>query len=129
VNPPGASEPGRRGTILLLEDEPPLQRVMRRILERAGYRVHAISRIGDLAALDGELDQVDLVIADLVVADGSGAECARTLAARFPRVRCLLTSGFSPGEGSAADLGDTPFLQKPFTAEELLAAVTKLQVG
>ena len=113
-------------TILLVEDEPAILKVAARILEAEGYRVLQAScaRIAlDLA--ERHDSEIALLITDVVMPDMNGADLARTLGERFPHVRLLYMSGYTPDviapRGVQAD--GAHFLKKPFTKSDLSTKV------
>lgn len=89
------SAPGRgEGTILLVEDDAVLRKLTREILEFSGYRVlESAGGREAFCAIERENGKVDLVLTDLVMPGMSGDEFADLLAARYPDVRVLYTSG------------------------------------
>jgi PAS domain S-box-containing protein len=112
--------------VLVVEDEPAVRRVVRRILERADYGV--VEAANGLEALE-RLEQggpFDLVVSDLVMPEMGGLELARRLRDRPGRARMLVMSGYSEEEHAQGvrDLG-VWFLKKPFTADRLLDAVRR----
>ena len=123
----------RRGTesILLVEDEEPVRRLVERVLTRAGYRVlTAASGLEALRLLAQPGLQVDLVLTDLLMPGGvSGQELGRQLGERYAELRILYMSGYTGGSG-AGDVPDrfrlpagTRLLPKPFTPATLLESV------
>ena len=116
---------GRRsGRILLVEDEPGLRDIARRVLARAGFEVTAAAG-PDEAILEAEstTEPFDLLLSDVVMPGMRGPELAIRLRSRQPGLRVLLASGYAEEivEGGRDD--SQPFLAKPFSAESLLAAV------
>lgn len=105
--------------ILLVEDEPALRSLMARTLRQAGHTVHeAESAAVALAASSPP----DLLITDLQLRGLAGDELAQSLCARWPGLRVLKISGQPPvGTGP-----DENFLQKPFSANNLVLVVRKL---
>lgn len=113
-----------RGTVLLVEDEDGLRKVMRDLLEREGFRV--------AEAPDGvqALDQVDRVAPDIVVLDLNlpGLDGytvlqqlrSRPATARLPVV-VLTAKGDEENEVRVFELGADDFLTKPFRAKALAA--------
>jgi CheY-like chemotaxis protein len=120
-NPPpivrGAGE-----TILLVEDDADVRRVMRERLKALGYRVETAS---DPAAARAVLDTgrpVDLILTDIVMPGGvSGLDFARTLRAEDPARRIVVTSGFAGGPVPAEI--EFAFLRKPHSLAELATSV------
>ena len=119
--PPGPGE-----TVLAVEDNPRLRRLVMRQLAELGYR--AIGADGAAAALTIlERQKIDVLFTDIVMPgplDGIGL--AKLTLKRWPWVKIVLNSGF-PG----ADLGDqlgercnaVNFLAKPYRIEELAQAL------
>ncbi len=116
----------RISTILVAEDEQGVRSFVEMALTRAGHRVIA-SASGTEAVAMGSHDDcpIDLLISDVVMPGLSGPEAAEQLRQTHPGMRTLFLSGYS----SHASLPDrvsmdpAAFLQKPFTAEALLAKV------
>ena len=114
-------------TILLVDDEPPVRRVTERVLTRWGYQVlTAASGAEALALAEHHRGRIDLLISDLSMPEMNGHELAVALRARRPEISVLFLSGQSPGSASATPGSDEPFLQKPFTVEELTAKVREV---
>lgn len=117
------------GVILLVEDEDAVRAVGSRVLARAGYTV--IEAHGGDTALrliaDGKA-QVDLVVTDMVMPGMSGFELVGHLRERQPGLRVLYVSGYSRDaiDHKVAFDSQNGFLEKPFTADRLTAAVSRL---
>jgi PAS domain S-box-containing protein len=123
--PSPTASPGHE-TILLVEDEPAILRVARRMLERQGYLVLAASTPREALRLAAErAGQVHLLLTDAVMPEMNGHDLATRLLAAHPGLKLLFMSGYSanviPHQGVQAD--SLNFIQKPFLAEELTAAV------
>ena len=121
------SVPGGAETILLVEDETPVRRLARSVLERLGYRVIEAESGVDAIILWPELrNSVDLVLTDMVMPGGmTGLDLARRLRADKPGVRIIYTSGYSVDIiGKDFELEDgMNFLQKPFGPRKLAQTV------
>ncbi|MBL8727764.1 MAG: PAS domain-containing protein [Planctomycetes bacterium] len=114
------------GTVLLVEDEPPLLSLAKRILEQHGYSVLATASAQIALALAARDDtRIDLLVTDLVMPELSGKELAARILALRPDLKVLYLSGYfhefaaHPGARAAHET----FLAKPFTADELAAKV------
>ncbi len=117
-------------TILLVEDEPLLLDLARRTLEACGYQVHCAA---DLAEGRRHLDEfgasLDLLIADVLLPDGTGVELAEALRGVNPSTSVLLASGL-PQDVLAAQGVTLPagaeLLLKPYRPTQFLAIVAEL---
>ncbi|HEY8312402.1 MAG TPA: ATP-binding protein, partial [Gemmatimonadaceae bacterium] len=113
-------------TVLVVEDEEPLRRLTRRILESRGYTV--------LDAADGEEairllasapSRVDLVLTDVVMPGMSGRELVERLLPVYPWLRVLFMSGYTEDmmlQHRVSELG-IALVEKPFTRDDLALAV------
>jgi two-component system, cell cycle sensor histidine kinase and response regulator CckA len=117
------------GTVLLVEDEPALRAVTRRILERAGCTV--IEAPHGEAALEYAREHrggIDLLLTDVVMPGMSGRELASCLTREMPGIRVLYTSGYMDDaimrHGIEEDKVD--FLPKPFAPALLTERVRDL---
>ncbi|RZU51132.1 PAS domain S-box-containing protein [Krasilnikovia cinnamomea] len=115
------SGPGNGARVLVIEDDNTVRDVVVRILNRNGYRTTAV-RDAD-AALRMNLDDVDLLIADMVLLDRSGAAVAKEMHAQHPGLPVLFMTGHADPLVPSAGDETTRILYKPFTAAELLGNV------
>jgi len=113
------------GTVLLVEDEPAVRRLARRILERSGYRViEASDGVDALEVARRHRGPLDLLLSDVVMPRMSGGELARRLREERPGIAVLFVSGYPQARGHAASsLEDDAFLFKPFSGRVLLERV------
>ncbi len=114
-------------TILVVEDESGVRKLMSAALRKAGYSLLEASNGEEaLAVAEGHAGAIHLVISDVVMPGIGGAELAKRLAALRPELKMLFTSGYS--ETGLADLTgpETQFLQKPFTPATLAAKVREV---
>jgi CheY-like chemotaxis protein len=113
-------------SLLLIEDDDALRTYLVHLLEGHGY--HVIPAEGAEAALtvtEAEVQALDLVISDIVMAGMSGPEVVAELAQVRPGLPALYISG--GGESVVADEGAPgPMLQKPFSPTDLLAKVRQI---
>lgn len=115
------------GHLLVVEDEPRLARELRRFLCRQGAEVRlAQTRAEARKAL--EATQVDLVILDWMLPDGSGIEFVREIRQHGKSVPVLMLSARSEVEDKVEGLnaGADDYLPKPFSLDELLARLRSL---
>jgi two-component system, cell cycle sensor histidine kinase and response regulator CckA len=116
----------RPGTILVVEDQPEVRRVMARALSSEGHRVlEAGSGEDALEVATGLEGAPDLLLTDILLPGLKGTGVAWKLTARWPDLHVLFTSGFTRGEllEQKVELRNAGFLPKPFSPQELLEAV------
>jgi CheY-like chemotaxis protein len=111
-------------TILLVEDQAPLRRLTRRILEDHGYRVFDTGE-AEMALQVAEGSAFDLLLTDVVMPQMTGPELARDVRRHAPEVPVLFMSGFA-GHTALTDLAGAPLLSKPFTPSMLITKVRDL---
>src|SRR3954449_11232970 len=98
TNPGGpmsqASAPGKRPTVLVVDDEEDLRDIMRRMLERRGFTTLVA---GDskqaIAACREHPEEIDILLTDLGLPGVSGGELSRTAAQLRPGMRVVYISG------------------------------------
>ena len=125
---PGDAADTRR-TVLVLDDDESLRRMIRRILELYEYEVlEAGDAHGALKTLDEHEGPVHLLLCDLILPGLGGREAANNMLSRRPEARVLYMSGYSSPDSFRDDLegSGVAFLPKPFEVEDLIAAVEKV---
>ncbi len=107
--------------VLIVDDEPPIRKLLRMGLSTQGYRVLEASN-GKMA-LDMIAEKPDLIILDLGLPDVQGLDLLRTIRARNEQVPIVVLSsrGDEAAKVQALDLGADDYVTKPFGTEELLA--------
>jgi two-component system, cell cycle sensor histidine kinase and response regulator CckA len=116
-------------TILLVEDEEMVRKLVRETLERQGYRV--LEAPGPLEALkmsQGHRGKIDLMVTDVVMPKLSGRDLAEKLLRQRPGIRVLYISGYTDNAvvNSAMLHPDMAFLQKPFAPGVLARKVRQV---
>jgi CheY-like chemotaxis protein len=99
---------------------------LRRTLERLGYTVlDAANGPAALAFIEKNDVPIDAMLTDLMMPEMSGRELAERVKLRRPSVRILFMSGYTDDEVLRRQLVEEgqPFLQKPFTREQLVASI------
>ena len=124
------SQPGRKGTILLVEDQAAIRLLAEDVLSEDGHRILSASNgRAALALVDQHRDDdIDLLITDVVMPEMSGPELADQLTHSRPGLTVLYISGYSDHallHRGTIEQG-TDFLQKPFLPEMLKAKVAEL---
>lgn len=121
------SETGK--TILIIEDEAMICRLMERLLAKAGHEViTAASGTAGVEKFRARMDDISLVILDMSLPEMPGAEVMKILRTEKPGIKVLLSSGWQPSEVEAhfADKMPDGFLPKPFQTSSLLEKVENL---
>jgi CheY-like chemotaxis protein len=127
TTPSQTAEPeGGNEAVLVVEDEAAIRRAAKRVLEQSGYRVTTVAD-GEMAleTLETRGKEVDLVISDVVMPKMSGTELHQAMQNMGLNKKFILMSGYSARDVRANIRLDTdvPFLQKPWTPNELLTLV------
>jgi signal transduction histidine kinase len=107
-------------TILVVEDNPALRRMVVLQLTTLGYQVREAENAAAALAMLESREPVDLLFADVVMPGKlDGYDLARTVRDRWPSCRIVLTSGF-PGLNADRDATpDLPLLTKPYRRDDL----------
>jgi PAS domain S-box-containing protein len=113
-------------TVLLVEDEGGVRELVRKILERYGYRVLPARDAAEAIAIEeGHQGVIHVLLTDIVMPGLNGPDLAQRLVRRRPTMPVIYMSGFA--NHAAVEFGSvserTCFLQKPFPAERLVTAV------
>lgn len=120
-------------TLLVLEDEPLVMTLLRRMLKE--YQVIEALTSEEALRLFSDVDrQVDLLVTDLTMPGMSGIQVALRLRSELPGLPVIVTSGFPVSDWSSRDCGDleqlgatgVALIQKPFRKQELLQTVCQL---
>jgi PAS domain S-box-containing protein len=122
-----AVPPGAR--MLVVDDEPAVRRVGRRLLELEGAEVHeAAHGLDALRLLAESTVPYALVVLDLTMPVMDGAETLERVRQRHPTLPVLLSSGFASDDvlGWLRHFPHTGFVSKPFERRELLDACRRL---
>lgn len=116
--------------ILVIDDEPQLRELLRRQLEEAGFAVVTAAN-GEEGLAVFRRRPVPIVLTDLLMHHGDGLTVIRTLCEAAPATAIIAMTGgnrdFQPNhlmEVATFDGADL-LLHKPFTSQELLAAVDR----
>ena len=113
--------------ILVVEDDPQVRAIARRALQEAGYAVYeAITGLAAINFITSHPGLIDLVVSDVVMPGVNGGELANQLRGTHPDLPILFMSGY-PGtdiERRGLRIDQTAFLEKPFTPDKLVLAVS-----
>jgi two-component system, cell cycle sensor histidine kinase and response regulator CckA len=126
---PRDSQPPTRETLLVVDDEEMVRRLAARMLVMLGYRVlEARSGQEAVRLLRRGAHRINGVLTDVAMPGIGGRELGETITRCWPQIRVLYMSGFAAkrmvNEGELNP--QHPFIQKPFTSEQLGRKVREL---
>jgi two-component system cell cycle sensor histidine kinase/response regulator CckA len=114
---------GGTETILLIEDEYLILKVIRRLLKSYGYSVY-VAADGEeaLEVFARHRDEIALVLSDVGLPKMSGIDVFKKLKEMDPHIKVVLASGFFEPDlkFSLHQLGAKGFIQKPYSNDEVL---------
>jgi PAS domain S-box-containing protein len=129
VRETGPRPEGGRETILVVDDEETIRFLVRDILAEMGYNVLAAADGFQAVQLyTGRESEIDLVILDMTMPGMGGRETFEKLKEMNPRVRAILSTGYSEDERARQmlALGVKAFVQKPYRIDDLASAVRRI---
>jgi len=111
-------------SILVVDDDPEIRRLLSRFLTQQGFRVVAA---GSRAEFEEQLadGQFDVVILDVMLPDGSGLDICRSLRSRNARIGIILATALKEEVDRIVglELGADDYIGKPFSPRELVARI------
>jgi len=113
-------------TVLVVEDEELVRKVVGRILGRAGYRVFIASDGAEALAICEETgNQIDLLLTDVVMPGLGGKDLATRVAGQYPSMKILYMTGYTDDEVLRRGILDEgrALILKPFTPNDLLRKI------
>lgn len=122
-----------RGRILVADDEFTVRYAVRTVLENAGFEVveaqDGLEALSVMAA-----SAIDVALIDIIMPNIEGSEAISHIHHDYPAVAVVAISGGGRGQDfdhleRARSLGAKAVLRKPFTEDQLLDAVTRVQDG
>ena len=124
--PVGVEAPGIH--LLLVEDDEEIRQMVHRVLSRNGIQVEVAATLGEAERVVSAGKGVDIVVADIVLPDGSGAELPGRLGLDVPYV---FSSGYLEDRSDMDRIRGMgfPFLQKPYDISTLVSTVNEVLRG
>jgi PAS domain S-box-containing protein len=124
----GARQSSLRGdeTVMVVEDEDGVRELLWKILTDYGHTVLEARHGKDaLTVAEGYGHPIHLLLTDVVMPEMGAGALVDQLVARRPELKVLYISGYTNDEIMRRGVGtsDMPFIQKPFTAEDLMRKV------
>ena len=116
----------KQATILVVDDSLDALEVLSRNLESRGFRVFCAQGVAEALELLGR-EAVEVVVTDLKMPGASGLDLVRHVRENIKDTEILMITGYPSVEGAveAMKIGAADYLPKPFTADELDAAVRR----
>ena len=122
----------RRETVLVVEDESALRKLMTKVLERASFHVvEAKDAEQAVEICKSWTEPLDMVVSDLAMPKLNGLQLKEIVSGLRPKLKFLLISGYAEDvvEDPAILRKDTNFLEKPFLPDELILKVREILRG
>jgi two-component system OmpR family response regulator len=121
---PWASMTASAQRILVVDDDPEIRKLLARYIESQGFRVVLASSCRELRDRLAT-HQIDLIVLDVMLPDGSGLDLCRDLRAERSRVPIILLTALKEDVDRiiGLEIGADDYLGKPFNPRELLARV------
>ncbi|HXH74049.1 MAG TPA: response regulator [Bacteriovoracaceae bacterium] len=122
-------KPKQNLKILLVEDEAALRNVIEATLKNNGYKVAlATNGVEALELIEKSEFKFDIIVTDVVMPKMGGSELFEKVRVLFPETKVLLMSGYT--EEKLLNYGvlgmEDFFLEKPFSAQELLKKISAI---
>lgn len=119
-------------TILLVEDDAGIRGLVRRVLEMNGYRVFESEDAEEaIEKYHAHKESINLILTDVVMPGMSGRQMTGSLGPLRPQTKVLYMSGYMGDSlrGQTDLASDHPFIQKPFTLDDLARKVREVLEG
>ena len=112
--------------VLIVDDEPDVLDLCKRILETHGYKVTSASNGYEAIKIATDAD-FDLLLTDIKMPGMTGLEIAQTLKESDPNMICVTMTGYATMDSAikALSLGIDEFILKPFTPTDLIRGISK----
>lgn len=113
-----------KATILIVDDEPAIRKLLLRLLTEAGYECHAADSVGAAREILATRPY-DLLLSDIMMPGESGLELIRYAREHYPETGRIIISGYGTPEISneVIQVGVYGYIIKPVTKNEVLIAV------
>lgn len=116
--------------ILIIDDEPDILVMLKKMMERAGFNVR-LAVNGDEGLMSFYEEKPDLVITDIIMPEKEGLEIIREMKKQHPALKIIAISGGGRISAesyleTASHFGANRIFQKPFTQSEIVSAAKSL---
>ena len=119
---------GRNETVLLVDDEESVRRLVGSMLRSLGYEVIEARNQQDAVDVSEGGQPIDILVTDVVMPDMGGPELADQVRSARPDIKVLFMSGYTGGALNyhVGDQKEVHLLQKPFTPESIAAKIREI---
>jgi len=119
-----------KGRILVVDDGDIVRTSCSRTLSPEGYEVK-LAKNGSEGLKMAREDKFDLVLTDLKMPDMDGIEVLRIIKEQWPETEVIIVTGYQTVDTAvkAIKLGAYDYIEKPFTPDALISAVTEALSG
>lgn len=116
--------------LLVVEDDPEMRELLRKVLEKEGYRV-SVAADGREASTWLSRLPVDLVITDMLMPDDGGLQLLQAIRESRPTLPVIIITAFGDwgSYSQALELGAAAFISKPLKMAELIGAIHTALAG
>ena len=122
-----ARSEAERATILVVDDEEAIRRMMEKMLWSSGYTVLKASNAVEALTVCAEKGMtLDLVVTDVAMPGMNGFDLAKRISEQWPALRVMFISGCANDLSVRRQLYERPMLAKPFTGTELANKVREV---
>lgn len=117
----------KKETILVVDDAPDTLELVRRNLEMEGWQCYTAPGVEEAVTVLGKIS-IDLVITDMKMPRAGGMDMIAHIKANYKNTAIMVITGYATIEGAvqAVRHGAEDYLAKPFTDDELFAAVNRV---
>lgn len=116
--------------LLIVEDDAEMRDLLRKVLEKEGYRVSVAADGHEALALPLQT-AFDLVVTDLLMPDDGGLELLQAIRESHPTLPVIIITAFGDwgSYSRALELGAAAFISKPLKMAELVGAIHTALAG
>jgi two-component system, cell cycle sensor histidine kinase and response regulator CckA len=119
-------------TILVVEDEDLVRKMVKTVLQTQGYTVLEATGAREATFMrETHPGAIDLLLTDIVLSGRSGREIAKEFLEHLPGIRIIYMSGYTGDFAFQAELekANSVFMDKPFSSDRLLKNVRQILAG
>ena len=116
--------------LLIVEDDPEMRDLLRKVLDKEGYRV-SVAGDGHEAIASLSRTPYDLVVTDMLMPDDGGLELLQVIRETQPTLPVIIITAFGDWRSysRALELGAAAFISKPLKLAELIGAIHTALAG